>query len=89
MARYLVIHATPVGGTQDQIIGAAKTLAASLPPSLAWLNSWAAGEAERLFCEWEAENKETLLATLEPIKELFPIEAMHLVTWIDPAWYGA
>ena len=89
MARYLVIHATPVGGTQDQIIGAAKTLAASLPPSVEWLNSWAAGEAERLFCEWEAEHEEALLAALEPIKELCPVKAVHLVTWIDPAWYRA
>jgi hypothetical protein len=89
MTRYFVIHTMPVGATQDQVIGAAKQLVASLPPAVEWLNSWVAGEAEALFCEWEAEDEETLLAALVPIKDLFPIEDMHLVTWIDPAWYRA
>jgi hypothetical protein len=89
MARYLVVHTMPAGATQDQVIGAAKELAASLPPGVEWLNSWAAGEADTLFCEWEAENEETLSAALGPIEELFPVETMHLVTWIDPAWYRA
>jgi hypothetical protein len=89
MARYLVVHTMPAGATQDHVIGAAKRLVASLPPGIEWLNSWAAGEAETLFCEWEAENEETLLAALEPIKGLFPVEAMHEVAWIDPAWYTA
>jgi hypothetical protein len=87
MTRYLVIHTTPADATQNQVIGAAKQLVASLPPGVEWLNSWVAGEAERLFCEWEAESEETLLAALEPIGEMFPIEAAHMVTWIDPAWY--
>lgn len=88
MARYLVVHTTPADGTQDQVIAAARQVVASLPPGAEWLNSWAAGEAETLFCEWEAESEATVLTALEPIKELFPIQAVHLVTWIDPAWYG-
>jgi hypothetical protein len=87
MFRYLVIHTMPPNATQDQVIAAAQKVVASLPPEARWLNSWAAGEAEKMFCEWEAQDEEALHAALEPVKELFPVEALYLVTWIDPAWY--
>lgn len=88
MARYIVIHQTPAGSAQEELIAGAKKLAASLGPGVQWLNSWwMAGEVGQLFCEWEAENEADIRASLEPVKELFPIVSMHLVTKIDPAWY--
>ena len=87
MFRYLVVHGTPPDATQEQVIAAAREVVASLPPGARWLNSWAAGEAEKMFCEWEAEDEQALRAALKPTEELFPVEAVHLVTWIDPGWY--
>ncbi len=89
MTRYIVIHKTPAGVTQDQVIAAARQAVHSSPPGAAWLNSWVAAEAEKLFCEWEAENDEILQVALEPLQEVLPVESKHVVTRIDPAWYAA
>jgi hypothetical protein len=88
MARFMVVHQTPAGATQEQLIAGARKLSASLTPGTQWLNSWwFAGEVGQLFCEWEAESEDAIRASLEPVKELFPILSMHLVTKIEPAWY--
>ena len=86
--KYMVIHQTPGGATQEELIGAAKKLNQSLTGGAKWLNSWwMAGEVGKLFCEWEAPDEEAIYASIEPVKDLFPIESIHLVTWLDPAWY--
>ena len=87
MARFIVVHSGPEEGYQDEMIGFARQVAASLPPGTEWRNSWAAGEASKLFCEWEAPSKEAIEATLEAAGALFPIETIHEVEWIDPEWY--
>ncbi|MGD2145512.1 MAG: DUF4242 domain-containing protein [Anaerolineae bacterium] len=87
MSRFIVIHGVPVEATQQELIAGAKTVAASLPAGTEWLNSWAAGPSGRMFCEWEAPDAEAIRAALEPVKHLFPVEALHQVEWIDPAWY--
>jgi hypothetical protein len=87
MSRYLVVHSAQKDVTQDQVIACARRVVAALPPGARWLNSWVAGEAEQIFCEWEAEDEDTLSAALVPVQELFPVLAIHLVTWMDPAWY--
>jgi hypothetical protein len=88
MARFIVIHQTPAGGTQEELIKAAKRLMASLAPGAEWLNSWwMPGEVGKLFCEWEAPDEDTIRTSTESVQELFPIESIHLVTWVDPQWY--
>ena len=87
MARFIVIHKTPPQATQDEIVEAARKVVASQAPDTEWLNSWSAGEAEKLFCEWEAPDADAVRASLEPTKELFPIEAIHEVQWVNPEWY--
>ena len=87
MSRFIVIHSTPPAATQDQLIAGAKRVAASLPAHTDWLNSWAAAEAGKLLCEWEAPDADAIRASLEPVRDLFPIETIYEVQWIDPRWY--
>jgi hypothetical protein len=87
MSRFIVIHGAPPAITQDQVVDGAKSVVASLPADAEWLNSWAAGPEAKLICEWEAPDPEAIRAALEPIKDLFPIETMYEVEWIDPQWY--
>jgi hypothetical protein len=87
MARFIVIHGIPPQATQDKLIAGARRVVASLASGTEWLNSWSAGKAEKLFCEWEAPDADAIRASLEPVKDLFPIEALHEVQWIDPQWY--
>jgi len=88
MTRFMVIHQTPADATQDELMAAAKKLNASLTGDAEWLNSWwLAGRDGKLFCEWEAPDEEAISASIEPVKEWFPIESIHLVTWINPTWY--
>lgn len=87
MARFFVIHGIPPQATQDKLINGARQVVASLAPGTEWLNSWSAGEAGKLFCEWEAPDANAIRASLEPVKDLFPIEAFYEVQWIDPQWY--
>jgi hypothetical protein len=87
MARFIVVHSGLEEVSQDEVFGFAKRVAASLPPGTEWRNSWVAGEASKLFCEWEAPNQEAIEATLEAAGGLFPIETIYPVEWIDPEWY--
>jgi len=40
-----------------------------------------------MFCEWEAPDTDTLLAALEPVTEVTPVEGIYEVAHVDPAWY--
>ncbi len=51
MARFIAIHMTPEKVTQDEIVEGGRKVAASQVRGARWLNSWVAGEAEKLFCE--------------------------------------
>lgn len=87
MAGFIVIHMTPETVTQDKIVEGGRKVVASQVRGARWLNSWVAGEAEKLFCEWEAPDANAVRASLEPAKEIFPIEAIHEVQWVNPEWY--
>jgi hypothetical protein len=87
MARFIAIHSAPPEGTQEELIEGAKKVVASLAPGAQWLNSWAVPETDQLFCEWEAPDIDLIWASLEPIKDLLPVEAIYAVEWIDPQWY--
>jgi hypothetical protein len=87
VARFIAIHSSPPEATQDQLFEGAKKVTALLTSGTEWMNSWWIPETEQLFCEWEAPNAEAIRAALEPVKGLFPIEALYEVQWIDPAWY--
>ena len=87
MSRFIVIHGVPGEATQQELIAGAKAVAASLPTGTDWLNSWAAGPSGKMFCEWEAPDADAIRASLEPVRDLFPIETIYEVQWIDPRWY--
>ena len=87
MARFIAIHSVPPQATQEEILSGAKKVIASLAPGTEWLNSWAVPGADKLFCEWEAPDVDAIRASLEPVKDLFPIETINEVEWIDPQWY--
>ena len=88
MARFIAIHSVPAHATQEQVFAGAKRVKASLAPGTDWLNSWGVPEADKLFCEWEAPDVDAIRASLEPVKDLFPIEIIYEVEWIDPQWYA-
>lgn len=46
------------------------------------------GDAGKLFCGWESDDVEAIHASLKPVEDIFPIEAIYQVTWIDPAWHS-
>ena len=73
--------------TQDQIVDGARKVVASLAPGAKWLNSWTSVEAKKLLCEWEAPDADAVRASLEPTKDLLPVEALYEVERIDPQWY--
>jgi hypothetical protein len=87
MARFIVVHGVPSEGSQDQLIKGARKVMASLAPGAEWRNSWGAAQAGKLFCEWEAPDADAIRASLEPAKDLFPVETIYEVEWIDPQWY--
>jgi hypothetical protein len=88
VARFIVIHTAPSHVTQDQAIDGARQVVASMAPGAEWLNSWwIPGQVQRLFCEWEAPDSNAVRASLEPIKDLMPIESLNEAQWIDPKWY--
>jgi hypothetical protein len=86
MARFMVIHSLPAQATQEQTFDGARKVVASLAPGTEWLNSWLSSE-ERLFCEREAPDADTIRASLEQVADLFPIQALYEVERIDPRWY--
>ena len=89
MARFIAVHRTPEGGSQEQLTAAAKQILASLAPGAKWLNSWwVEGDVRKMFCEWEAEDEDAIRASLAPVTDYFPTEAIYLVTWIDPDWFA-
>ncbi len=86
MARFIVTHKLPAVGTQDEIIEAGKATIDALPNGAEWLRSWVVHADGRLFCEWEASEEESIQAALKGV-EFFPIEVIHPVLVIDPAWF--
>lgn len=87
MARFIVVHSSPPEGKQDQLIDGARQVAALLTPGTEWRNSWISAKGGLLFCEWEAPDSDTIRALVEPVKNLFPIETIYEVEWLDPTWY--
>ncbi len=86
MARFIVVHRLPDAATQDEIIAVGKAIVAASPSGSKWLRSWVVPEDDRLFCEWEAPAKGAIQAALKG-EELLPVEAIHPVAAIDPAWF--
>jgi len=87
MARFIVVHSSPLEANQDQLFHAARQVTASLAPGTEWRNSWISAKERTLFCEWEAPDGDAIRASLEPVKNLFPIEMIYEVEWLDPRWY--
>lgn len=86
MARFIVTHSM-AEGTQEQFVDGAKKVATSLAAGAEWLNSWWVAETEKLICEWEAPDAEAVRASLEVVKDLFPVETIHEAQRIEPQWY--
>lgn len=89
MARFVVIHNVVVEElTQDRMVDLAKQVAVRLKPGVEWISSWYASEANKLFCDWEAPDEEAIRDALGEALEVYPIETVHSVIHIDPAWYA-
>ena len=86
MARFIVTHRV-LAVTQDELFPRVKQIAASAVGGAKWLNSWWVAAEEKLLCEWEAPDAEAVRASLELGQDLFPIEKISEVEWIDPQWY--
>jgi hypothetical protein len=89
MARFLVIHRVSSSEiSQDELFKRARGVITSLPPETKWLNSWwVAGESPMLFCEWEAPDADVVRASVGQVEDVFPIQSLQEVEWIDPEWY--
>jgi hypothetical protein len=89
MARFIVVHNVIVEElSQDRMVDLAEQVAARLKPGVEWISSWYTSEANKLFCDWEAPDEEAIRDTLGEALKVYPIEAVHSVIHIDPAWYG-
>jgi len=87
MSKFIVIHRLPDVATQDEVIAAGRAVAARLSENARWLAGWVVPGDGRLLCEWEASSAEAVQAALEGMG-LFPVEAIHPVGSIDPAWFA-
>ena len=84
MARFIVIHTPNPAITQDQLFGGAREVLTSLEPGVQWLNSWSAGEANKVFCEWEAPDAETVRRSLAQVEHIMSTDEVHPVVHVDP-----
>ena len=84
MARFIVIHTPSPEITQDQLFDGAQEILASLEPGVQWLNSWSAGKANKVFCEWEAPDAETIRRTLTKFEHIMSTDEIHSVVQVDP-----
>jgi hypothetical protein len=89
MARFIIIHSVAVEEiSQDQLVDLGRQVTARLKPGVEWLSSWYASEENKLFCDWEAPDEDAIRAALGEALKVYPIEAIHSVIYVNPAWYG-
>ena len=84
MARFIVVHTPNPEFTQDQLVDSAREIFNVLEPGVQWLNSWSAGEANKLFCEWEAPDPEAIRRSLALVEHIISTDEIHPVLQIDP-----
>ena len=87
MARFIVIHSPSPEITQDQLFESAHEILISLEPGVQWLNSWSAGEINKVFCEWEAPDAETIRRSLILVENIMPTDEIHPVVHVDPSLF--
>ena len=84
MASFIVVHTPVTELTQDQIVDGIRAMVASLEPETEWISSWYAPEENKMFCEWEAPDKEAIRASIGEMLKLNPIETIYEVIAVDP-----
>jgi hypothetical protein len=84
MARFIVVHTPNLEITQDQLFESARKIWSALEPGVQWLNTWSAGEANKVFCEWEAPDAEIMRRTLADVEHIMSTDEIHPVVHIDP-----
>ena len=87
MARFIVVHTPNLEITQDQLFESAREIWNSLEPGVQWLNTWSAGEANKVFCEWEAPDAETIRRALVQVERIMSTDEIHPVVHIDPSLF--
>jgi hypothetical protein len=87
MARFIVIHTPNPEITQDQLFGSARKIWAALEPGVQWLNSWSAGNVNKVFCEWEAPDAEAIRKSLAHVEHIMSTDEIHPVVPIDPSLF--
>ena len=84
MARFIVVHTPNPEFTQDQMLESVREIWNVLEPGVQWLNSWSAGKANKVFCEWEAPDAETIRRTLTKLEHIMSTDEIHSVVQVDP-----
>ena len=84
MTRFIVVHTPSSEITQDQLFEGARRVLTTLESGVQWLNSWSAGDANKVFCEWEAPDAETIRRALVQVERIMPIDEIHHVVHVDP-----
>jgi hypothetical protein len=87
MARFIVVHTPNPAFTQDQMFESARKIWAILEPGVQWLNTWSAGDANKVFCEWEAPDAETIRRILTQVEHIMSTDEIHPVVHIDPSLF--
>jgi hypothetical protein len=87
MARFIVVHTPNLEITQDQLFESARKIWSALEPGVQWLNTWSAGEANKVFCEWEAPDAETIRKALVQVERIMSTDEIHPVVHIDPSLF--
>jgi hypothetical protein len=84
MARFIVVHTPNPKFTQDQLVEGAHEIVNALESGAQWLNTWSAGDANKVFCEWEAPDAETIRRSLASVEHIMSTDEIHAVVHIDP-----
>ena len=88
MARFIVVHTPNPEITQDQLFESARKIWAALEAGVQWLNTWSAGDANKVFCEWEAPDAEALRRNLaHHVEHIMSTDEIHPVVHIDPSLF--
>ncbi|MFB0536935.1 MAG: nickel-binding protein [Anaerolineae bacterium] len=87
MARFIVVHTPNPEITQDQLFEGARKIWTALDPGLQWLNTWSAGDANKVFCEWEAPDAETIRRILVQVEHIMSTDEIHAVVHIEPSLF--
>lgn len=79
MSRFIAVHTMPM--TEEQLMAMLQGMP-PLPAGIAWRKSYCNFSANRLFCEWEADNEAALTQVFKdgdiPFDEIHPVRLLDV-----------